>query len=174
MRVPNTTVEALLAQYRIHTPITDERYLHHADVSVGVPLHIVCVDDPLFGKRLVVSSNRRRWTLGCPLSPDHAAGLVRELRESGVLPKDRQTLEMVEHLLLRCSALFTEHALQRLRLAPVYVRRNDYQVGGAAMNSSARISAVKRLEPHAHDVGAVFAHRPTVRQKYDPSTKRQT
>lgn len=171
MRVPKNAVDALLARYRIHTSLAGEP---HADLARGVPLRILCLDDSLLGKRIVIASNRERFERACPISEDDARQLVSELREQGVLPNHVQELQMLEHLLVRCSQLFVDEGLRRLRLAPVYIRRNDYRVGGAAMTSASHISAVKRLDPHAHDAGAVFAHRPTVRRKYDPSTKSQT
>ena len=74
------------------------------------------------------------------------------------------------HLLLRCSQMFATENLQRVRLAPVYVRRNDYRIGGVSMTGDSRVSPGRRLEPHAHDKDAVFAHRPTDRRSSEVTT----
>lgn len=161
MRIPNNDVVTLLEKYRIHPPVTDERYLSHADLTRGVPLRIVCAIDPENGKQLFVSSGRARWIRACPLSAEQAEALVGEISEAGVIPNEAQELETLAHLLRRCSRLFAEEDLQRLRLAPVYIRRNDYRVGAASMTSASRVFVETRLDSGAHDKGAVFAHRPT-------------
>jgi hypothetical protein len=161
MRVPQSTVDALLVKYHIHPPVTDERYLRHADIARGVALHVVCLRDRVLGDRIIVSSGRARWTRACPLSPENAKALAAEIADERALPHASQELETLVHLLLRCSRLFADEGLARLRLAPVYVRRNDYHIGSAAMASTSHIAAHKRLEPHAHDRDAVFAHRRT-------------
>src|SRR5579872_621096 len=157
MRLPAETTHALLAKYHIHKPVTDERFLHHADVTRGVPLSIICLTDPYAGKQIIVSSNRKRCVQACPLSLQHAEMLVGELGDQGIFSSTPAEREMLAHLLLRCSELFVHEGLQRFYLAPVYVRPNDYRIGHASMSSGSRISIEQRLDPHAHDKGAVFA-----------------
>ena len=159
MNIPATTVRRLLAKHAILPPVIDERYLEHGDVTRGTRLHVFCFRSPAAGKCIVVTCNRLKWLRVCPLSETEAAQLVSDIHQEHAIPGSRQEQQTLQHLLVRCSRLYIGERLQRLRLAPVYLRENGYRIGNASMWSTAKIAAAKRLEPHAHDKAAVFAHR---------------
>lgn len=159
MKIPALVVRRLLAKYAILPPVIDERYLEHGDITRGTRLHVFCFQSPTVGKCIVVASNRMKWLRACPLSDIEAAQLVREIHELHAIPGSRQEQQTLQHLLVRCSRLYVNEHLLRLRLAPVYLRENGYRIGNASIWSTARIAAAKRLNPHAHDKAAVFAHR---------------
>lgn len=163
MAVSPSKIENLLRTYGIHTPVRDERFMSHAQLDRGTRLRILCVDDPMRGNCITVTSKRFKSTQACPLSPDDAASLVNELRRVHLIPDETHERNTLEHLLLRCSTLYTSEKLKRLELSPLYLRANDYRIAGVKIEPGLPLDAQPRLAPDAHDTGAVFAYRPTAR-----------
>jgi hypothetical protein len=122
-------------------------------------VHIFCFKSRAFGKCMAVTSGRVKWLRQCPLTEAGATQLAAELHDAGAIPGVRQERQMLQHLLVRCSRLYMDEGLEWLRLAPVYLRENGYRVGNASMWSKAKLTARKRLDSHAHDKAALFAHR---------------
>lgn len=159
MKLSANAVATLLAKYHIQPPVTDERFLEHADVTRGTQLSLLCFEGKDSRKRLAVGWNRMRWLHECPISEDDAAQTLRELHAAGAVPAAYQEQHTLQHLLVRCSHLYLDEGLLRLRLAPVYLRENGYRIGSAWMWSKSPVTVPRRLEPDAHDKAAVFAHR---------------
>ncbi|HEV3153836.1 MAG TPA: hypothetical protein VGZ02_08545 [Candidatus Baltobacteraceae bacterium] len=154
----------LLKRYGIHAPVTDERFLGHADVDRGIVLEIACEPDDRYGKILAVTCQDERVFRSCPLTREKASGIVDKLRRRGVLPDRAQERNTLTNLLVRCADLYSREQLESLELSPVYLRENDYRIGCAHANALGSAAVKPRLAPHAHDKGAVFAHRPTGRR----------
>jgi hypothetical protein len=161
-------IENVLKRHGIHVPVTDERFSSHADLERGMRLRIECTDDEEHGKRITLGCGRFESTRPCPLTTFGAKSMADDLAEQHLIPKHGQERATLVHLLLRCSALFLDEELDHFTLSPLYLRENDYRVGSVGMTHSGPIGQRPRLEPDAHDKGAVFAYRRTARQKNVP------
>jgi len=149
----------LLRRYGVHVPVTDERFAGHADLERGTPLQVVFRPDERYGRVAAVTCAGVEVVRACPLTREKAAGIVDKLRRRGVLPALYQERATLTHLLVRCSELYLRENLERLELDPVYLRQNDYRIAGVQLVPQGPLHAEPRLEPHAHDKNAVFAHR---------------
>lgn len=165
--------EVLLKRYGIHAPVTDQRFLEHADLERGTPVQITCLDSR-GREEIVLTCQDFTASKPCPLTQEDAANMVNDLQQRHLIPDRGHERHTLEHLLLRCSELFAAEHLERLRLAPVYLRENDYRVAAAEFTHRGAVDAKPRLDPGAHDTGAVFAYRPTARGRSVPKPPHET
>jgi hypothetical protein len=161
-RIKQSTVDSLLASYGIARPATDERFLSHGVVDVGVPLTIGMGFDPTGVAKVRVAA------AGVEIAEDAreiagygADGLVDQLREKFAIPGDTRTKHTLAHLVTKCARLFLETGIDDLRIETAYLTRVGYRVQRVSMRSTKPIKAHPRLDPDAHDRHAVFAGRRT-------------
>lgn len=170
MQLDVKTTETLLERYGIQSPVTDKRFAAHADLQRGTRIDIHCELDPVWGKRLKLKCDRLELSRSCPIEADEAQVLSDQLRQAGLLSQRSQKSKTLEHLLHSASNLYVSEGLDLLHLA-VYLRENGYRVANVRMEHSGSLHAKRRLEPGAHDKGAVYAYRPTARQKHAGTTE---
>lgn len=158
----NVVVE-LLRRYGIHAPVTDERYLRHAELDRGYRLTLEVKED---GDRphIMLRRGEAEASRIVPLTEFAARSMVAEFCEAAALPalssRARATLA---HVLEEAARLFSEEQLASLRFEPFYLRDNDYRVMHVQAQAKKKLRLKKRLIATAHDAGAVFAYRPTAR-----------
>ena len=165
MLLQNDEARILLEKHEIHAPVSDARFAAHARLDRGTPLTISCVNDLMHGPLITLGHGRFRASHACPLTAESAAGIAGHMHEAGLLPAAGQERKTLEHLLMRASELYVEENLERMLLSPVYLRENDYRIGGIQMERQSEVVEHRRLTPDAHDKGAVFAHRRTTPPK---------
>lgn len=160
-------IEGLLKRHGIHAPLTDGGVLKHGFEIKGTQLRIDCLNDTPDGPRIFLSGAKVTSSASLPLDRQEADGLVAALRVAHALPAHAQELKTLKHLVMSCSDLHASEDVRRLRLT-LFLRENDYRIISAEIAGHAAHHARERLEPHAHDQGAVYDYRPTARLKNPP------
>ncbi|MHB8461559.1 MAG: hypothetical protein ACYDA1_02835 [Vulcanimicrobiaceae bacterium] len=162
VHLDDAEAHTLLERFGLHVPITDERYLAHAQVNRGLCVTIDGHFDEDLGAKVIellvdsVSAHRM-----CPLSELQANALLDEIHaKRDIFPHESAFSHMVTHLLIKCSKLYSESGIDGFVLYPVYLQEKDYRIGVARMFRSKALHLKERLEPHAHDRKAAFYHRP--------------
>jgi hypothetical protein len=157
---PEITAE-LLHRYGIHAPVTDARYLSHAQVDRGYRLSIELSREDV--PHIVVRHGVTEVLSLLPLAEFAANGLISALCAPGIPTLSPRAHAMLAHLLVQSSKLFVAENLSFIALDPVYLRDNDYRVINVRGRAKKRLRVKKRLTPAAHDASGVFAYRPTAR-----------
>jgi len=164
--MPVKTDEAVFARmlhsYGINTPVADERFTRHADLEKGIPFTIDAWDDAYFGRNVGLTIGCRHSVGPSPLNELEAERLVEEFRIAHLLPGIQAEGRALSHLLVKCAHMYADACLNRLHLTG-HLTPRGYRINDVHMSGGALLDAVPRLDPHAHDRGAVFPWRRTAR-----------
>ncbi|HEV2261205.1 MAG TPA: hypothetical protein VGR69_02815 [Candidatus Rubrimentiphilum sp.] len=155
--------QELLGRYGIHAPVSDERFLRHGQIDLGVPIGIEAFADETGQKFIALHAHDFGTVRPCPLTYEVAESMVEQLHAEGCVPLSGIMRLMLTNLLVRSTKLFLKENLENLSLSPIYVRKNDYRIGAVKVFSGKNLRVHKRLAPDAHDRRAVFPYRPTAR-----------
>lgn len=162
-RLSETEAAELLRRYKIHTPVSDERYLAHADLDRGYQAAIAI--GPHHGESSTIALVHGDYRIErlVPLSEFEAAAMVEQLRTAGMVPLGESVSAMLANVLVQAAKLYEQESLAALALDPIFIRTNDYRVANVTIDARKKTAVKKRLAGAAHDAGAVFPYRPTAR-----------
>lgn len=112
-------------------------------------LTVLGFDDPARGRSIVLRCGAREAQRSSPLEEFQAEAMLAELgHDAAHDEKQRRTLA---HLLVKASRMYEETGIDRFELGLVFVHRDTYTVGHAAIWSTHKPKLERRLAPHAHD-----------------------
>lgn len=160
MTLPIETTNELLRRHEITPPPTDAP-ARHTDLTVGQELTIGGHTEGDGPKTLTLTVGTFSQSRSCPLSEDEAHDMVARLQERHALPHRHAEASALQHLLQKSAAMYAESAIASFVMHPVYLNERGYRIGHVQMFAAKHVTITPRLDPHAHDRKAVFAHRPT-------------
>jgi hypothetical protein len=143
MKIESADVIEALKHYGVHVASG------HADHS-GTAIVILGETGAADGRTIEVRGGAPALRRMVPLGESGAEILAMHLHGEGHPGTSDSARRMLEHVLLRCSAMFEDYGLESFRL-DVRLRDNSYTVVQASMTAPAALHVKKRLSPHAHD-----------------------
>jgi len=162
-RLSEDEAAELLRRYKIHTPVSDERYLAHAAIDRGFQAAVRIGTGPDGNVVAALAHNGYRTERLMPLGEFEASAMVEQLRSEGMVPLNESASAMLANVLVQAARMFEQEGLAAIALDPLLVRPNDYRVAGVTIDAHKKTTVKKRLAGAAHDAGAVFPYRPTAR-----------
>ncbi|TAM73559.1 hypothetical protein EPN44_13545 [bacterium] len=103
-----------------------------------------------------------RTSQACPVGEDEAIAMIERLRGRQAIVHGTQGKSMLAHLLVRASRLFVGQDLTEMRLAPIVLHGNTYEVVDATMAARHSVEVPRELARRAHDVKGYY--KPSGRQ----------
>jgi hypothetical protein len=106
--------------------------------------------DDVEGRTIALRSGPHAIRRMVPLGEAGAEVLASHLQGAHHRLASESARRLLEHLLLRCSAMFEDTEIDTFRL-DIRLHEHSYAVVDAAMTAPSPLHLKKRLDPHAHD-----------------------
>jgi hypothetical protein len=86
----------------------------------------------------------------CPLEPSNAVSLVQSFHGSALATRDESFDRMLEHLLMKISAMYVDSGAESLNFNAVHLHKSAYHVGSVRLESIAPLNVKPRREHDPH------------------------